>query len=439
MTAGTGVNTLRFRMTGEPSQLSATEAARLIAGGEMSSEDLMRACLQRIEDREPDVGAWVKFNPGAALERARAADRAPTGGPFHGVPFAVKDIIATADTATEYGSEIYAGHRPEADASCVALMRAAGGVLLGKTVTTEFATFTPRGTRNPHNPAHTPGGSSSGSAAAVADFMVPVAFGSQTSGSTIRPASFCGVCAIKPTHGRVSLEGVLVLVPEFDCVGTFARSFDDVALVQDIVTAEPPAPLADGPGRTPRIGICRSHQWPMAEPASVTALEAAAQRLAEIGVDLADVDLPPHFATLDEDQGTIMSVWLSRNLRTEYEQNRDLISERLVKRIEEGLAISAEAFDAATDRAARCRGELDAPFGDFDALLTPSARGEAPAYLDSTGHPTFNMVWTLLQLPCVTIPHYTGAAGLPVGIQLIGRHDDDRRLLALAGWIHARL
>ena len=420
-------------------RLSATEAAHLIAQGEISSEEVMGACLKRIEDREPDVGAWVHLDPEAALARARAADRAPPEGPFHGVPFAVKDIIDTADMATEYGSEIHAGHRPEVDASCVAALRRAGGVLLGKTVTTEFATFTPRGTRNPHNPAHTPGGSSSGTAAAVADFMVPVGFGTQTSGSVIRPASFCGVCAIKPTHGRVKLEGVLVLVPEFDCVGTMARSFDDLALVQGILSDERREPLADGPGHTPRIGVCRSHQWPMAEPASVATLEAAAARLAEIGADVEEVELPPHFATLAQVQGTIMSVWLSRSLRAEYEQSRDTISERLRMRIEEGLSIGAEAFDQATATAARCRGDIDGLFGDFDAFLTPSARGEAPAYLDATGHPTFNMVWTLLQIPCVTIPHYTGAGGLPVGIQLVGRHGDDRRLLALAKWVQARL
>ena len=426
-------------MRGDLNRLSATEAAHLIAAGEISSADVMGACLKRIEDREPDVGAWVHLDPEAALARARAADQTPPEGPFHGVPFAVKDIIDTADMPTEYGSKIHAGRRPDADASCVAALRRAGGVLLGKTVTTEFATFTPRGTRNPHNPAHTPGGSSSGTAAAVADFMVPVGFGTQTSGSVIRPASFCGVCAIKPTHGRVELEGVLVLVPEFDCVGTMARSFDDLALVQGILSDQRPERLADGPGHTPRIGVCRSHQWPMAEPASVTTLEAAAARLAEIGADVEEVELPPHFATLAEVQGTIMSVWLSRSLRAEYEQSRDMISERLRKRIEEGLAIGAEAFDQATATAARCRGDIDGVIGELDAFLTPSARGEAPANLDATGHPTFNMVWTLLQIPCVTIPHYTGAGGLPVGIQLVGRHGDDRRLLALAKWVQARL
>lgn len=430
-------------MSQELNRLTAVDAAAMVARGDITSEELVGACLERIAAREETVGAWAAIDPEAALASARAADAAlaeggPTG-PLHGVPFAVKDIIDTKDLPTEYGSEIYAGHRPDADSPCVEAMFAAGAVLLGKTVTTEFATFAPRGTRNPHNPAHTPGGSSSGTAAAVADFMVPAGFGTQTSGSVIRPASFCGVCAIKPSHGVVPLSRMLVLVPVFDCVGTMARNFDDLALIHDIQTGSRPAPLADGPGRAARIGLCRSHQWDKAEAAAMDTMEAAAGRLSELGADLHDVVLPRHFADLPAAHGTIMSVWLSRNLAHEYERSRDMLGERLRARIEIGIETSPADFDRALKTAERCRSEIDDVLGDSDVLLTPSAPGEAPADLDFTGDPAFNMVWTLLQVPCVNVPHFSGPGGLPVGIQLIGRLGDDRRVLEMAKWMHGRL
>jgi Asp-tRNA(Asn)/Glu-tRNA(Gln) amidotransferase A subunit family amidase len=430
-------------MSQEPNRLTAVDAAAMIARGEITSEELVGACLDRIITREDIVGAWISIDPDAALASARAADRERSRGgeigPLHGVPFGVKDIIDTRDLTTEYGSKIYAGHQPDADSPCVEAMFAAGAVLLGKTVTTEFATFTPGKTRNPHNSAHTPGGSSSGTAAAVADFMVPAGLGTQTSGSVIRPASFCGVCAIKPSHGVVPLSRMLVLVPVFDCIGTMARSFDDLALIHDIQTGNSPTPLADGPGRTPAIGLCRSHQWDKGEPAARQTLETAAVRLTELGADIRDVVLPHHFADLPAVHGTIMNVWLSRNLANEYERFRDKLSERLRARIELGIETSADDFDRALKMAERCRSEIDDVLDDRDVLMTPSAPGVAPADLAFTGDPAFNMVWTLLQVPCVNVPHFSGPGGLPVGIQLIGRLGDDRRALEVAKWIHARL
>ncbi len=430
-------------MDSDLNRLTASEAAAQIAGGKITSEALVQACLHRIIEREDAVGAWIFLDPDMALAAARARDAEASRGPLHGIPIAVKDIIDTADMPTELGSKIYAGRRPARDATCVARLRDAGALVLGKTVTTEFATFTPGKTRNPHNPAHTPGGSSSGTAAAVADFMVPAGFGTQTSGSVIRPASFCGVCGFKPSHSMVPLGGVLVLVPAFDCVGYMARSFDDLALIHGVLGGDgDPAPLADGPdgpGRPPRIGLCRSHLWDQAEPAGVAAFEEAAQQLTALGAETAEIDLPAGFAPLEEVHGVIMSVALSRSLKSEYDNHRDKISERLRTRIEQGLACPPDRFIRAVEAAARCRSEIETVFGDFDALLTPAARGEAPAGLSATGHPTFNMVWTLLQLPCATVPGLHGPSRLPVGVQLVGRRGDDRRLLSAAKWLHRRL
>jgi len=419
-------------------RLSATEAARRIAQGGLTAEALVRSCLERVAEREERIGAWAHIDPDAALAAARARDAEAPRGPLHGIPVAVKDIIDTADMPTRMGSPIYADNRPDADAACVAAIRAAGGIILGKTVTTEFATFTPGRTVNPHDARCTPGGSSSGTAAAVADFMVPAGFGTQTSGSVIRPASFCGVCGFKPSFG-VSREGVLVIVPSFDCVGYMARSFDDLALVHGVVTGGAAAPLADGPGRAARIAVCRSPVWQHAEPATIDALDHAASRLAALGAKVTELALPPHFDGLEAAHATIMDVGLARSLRREYDQHRDRISERLRARMERGMATPTQKFLDALALAARCRAEIAELIGGRDALLTPSARGEAPVGLGMTGHPTFNMIWTLLHLPCATVPGLTGPAGLPVGVQLVARHGADRPLLALAKWLHARL
>ena len=418
--------------------LTATEAAARIADGEISSEDLVRSCLDRIHAREETVGAWQYLDDDRALAAARATDAEDPRGPLHGVPYGVKDIIDTADMPTCYGSPIFNGHQPDRDAVCVARMRAAGAVLLGKTVTTEFATFSPGKTRNPHNPAHTPGGSSSGSGAAVADRMVPIAYGSQTAGSLIRPASFCGVCGFKPSHGVADLSGIFELDSSLDTLGYMGRSFDDVATFHAISSGLAAGPLADGLGRTPRIAICRTFHWDAADEASVAAVEDAAERLAGLGAVIGEIQLPAHFADLIETHRTILNVGLTRSLGALYREHGDRISERLRAMIEDGLSRSSETYDAAAAHTAQRRNEINSVFGDWDVVLSPSAPGEAPEGLSETGNPIFQTVWTLLHVPCATVPGAVGASGLPIGIQFIGRRGDDDTVLKIAKWFHTR-
>lgn len=419
-------------------ELTATEAGAMIAAREISSEELVQACLDRIGEREEAVGAWQWIDPEQALEQARAADAADPKSPLHGVPFGVKDIIDTAGIPTEYGSPIFAGHVPERDAPCVARMRDAGAVLLGKTVTTEFATFHPGKTANPHDPAHTPGGSSSGSGAAVGDNMAPLAFGSQTAGSLIRPAAFCGVCGLKPTHGTIDISGVFELEAALDTLGYMARSVDDLAAYYAIVRGAAPRPLEDGIGRAPRIGVCRTFHWDQAQPETVQALDDAARKLTELGAAVGDMTLPGDFSTIVETHRIILNVGLTRSLGDLYRDDGDRLSERLRAMIEAGMEVPPDRYESAKAHADSCRAASDAAFGDWDVLLAPSAPGEAPRGLEATGDPIFQIPWTLLHVPCVTIPTATGPDGLPVGVQLIGRHGDDDTVLRIAKWFHGR-
>ena len=420
-------------------QLTACEAGRAIAAGEITSEALVRACLARIEEREPEVEAWTHLDPDYAIAQARAADAAPSAGPLHGVPFAAKDVIDSGELPTEYGAPaIHGGHRPERDAACVAAMRGAGAVLMGKTVSTEFATFWPGKTRNPHNSGHTPGGSSSGSAAAIGASMVPIAFGNQTAGSLIRPAAFCGAVGLKPTHGTVDLGGILPLEPIFDTLGYMARSVDDVGVFYDIVRGAAPRAPADGLGRKARIGICRTPHWSKAEAETRDAVERAADRFSDLGAEVAEVELPGDFASIPDTHRVILNAGLTQSLARQYADHRDRLSERLRSMIEEGLGYDEATLEAAHSHARACRAAAGDAFGECDALLTPSAPGEAPEGLGMTGDPIFQTTWTLLHLPCVTLPFATGPRGLPVGVQLIGRRGEDDAVLAVAKWFHAR-
>lgn len=430
-------------MTTDLHRLTALDAAAKIAAREISSEEFVRACLEHIRSREDDVRAWQHLDEELALAEARRADAALAAdgpsSPLHGVPFGVKDVIDTADLPTEYGSGIYAGHRPEADAACVAAMRRAGAVLMGKTVSTEFATYQPGKTRNPHDPGHTPGGSSSGSAAAVGDAMVPIAFGNQTAGSLIRPAAFCGAAAFKPTHGTVDLAGIFELVPRLDTLGYMARTVADLLAFYRIVRGdEDTAPLADGPGRAPRIGLCRTPYWSLAQPETVEAVESAAARLAELGAEIGECELPPRFADLAQTHTTILCAGLARSMQHIHRGHADEISEKLRGMLDDGAATTAERLVEALAHADGCMMEFPTVTAGWDVLLTPSTPGEAPAGLEATGNPIFQVVWTLLQIPCVTIPWTTGPNGLPVGVQLVGRKGDDDRVLRVANWLHAR-
>lgn len=419
-------------------RLTATDAATKIAAGEFSSEDLVRDCLDFIATREDAVGAWHTLDPDFAIAEARRADASAPRGALHGVPFGVKDVIDTADLPTEYGSAIYEGHRPEIDAACVARMRNAGAVLMGKTVSTEFATFQPGKTRNPHNTNHTPGGSSSGSAAAVGGEMIPLAFGTQTAGSLIRPAAFCGAHAFKPTHGTVNLAGMWELAPRLDTLGYMGRSVDDVAAFYDVVRgAEDVVALADGLGRPPRVGICRTHHWREAQPESVEAVESAAAQFAALGAEIGECELPQHFSDLAETHKTVLGGELARSMADTRKNHGNEISEILRGMIDDGAAITPAALADSAAHADRCMMEFAAITDGWDVLLTPSAPGEAPEGM-ATGNPLFQIVWTLLQVPCLTLPWATGRKGLPVGIQLIGRKGDDARVLRVGKWLDRR-
>ncbi|HKI65220.1 MAG TPA: amidase [Burkholderiales bacterium] len=415
-------------------ELGAAGLVARLASGELSAERLAQACLERAALREPVVRAFARLEPERVLEAARALDRAGARGPLHGLPLGVKDIIDTFDLPTEYGSPIYAGHRPAADAACVALARDAGALVFGKTVSTEFATHPPGPTTNPHNAAHTPGGSSSGSAAAVADRMLPLAFGTQTGGSVIRPAAFCGVVGYKPSFGLLPRTGVKAISDSFDTVGVFARAVEDAALLVAALSGRDalriPASL-----NAPRLGLCRTPQWPAARPETHKLFDELPGRLMRAGARVGALELPAVFAPLADLHGTIWDYEIARCLADEHRRHRDMIREPLRGQLERGRGVSGEAYDAVRRVASECRRRLADAMHDFDALVVPSAPGEAPEGLASTGDSVFNRVWTLLHAPCVNVPAGRGPKGLPLGIQLVGRFGDDARVLACAHWI----
>jgi Asp-tRNA(Asn)/Glu-tRNA(Gln) amidotransferase A subunit family amidase len=418
-------------------QLSASAAARRLAAREITAEQMARACLARIEEREAAVGAWIHVDPDAVLAQARQLDAGPVRGPLHGLPLGVKDLIDTTDMPTGYGSPIYAGHRPRADAACVALARAAGALVLGKTVTTEFAWFHPGKTSNPHNTSHTPGGSSSGSAAAVADCMVPLAFGTQTAGSVIRPASYCGIVGYKPTHGTLPRAGIKPLSDSLDTLGTLTRTVADAALLVAALSGRDllPKPLA----QPPRIGLCRTPEWSAAQPETVAAMESSAAALDRAGATLREIVLPRDFATITQAQIDIMNYESYAALACERLQHHDGLSEKLKQLLKNAQQCDAQRYDAAQVLVASCRGQMEDVFSGVDVLLAPSAPGEAPAGLAATGDPIFCRMWTVLHVPAINLPCAVGPHGLPVGVQVIGRRGDDARALAAAEWMHQRI
>ncbi len=419
-------------------EMDAVTLARKLSQRELSAETLLASCLERIDAREPQVQAWSHLARDSALERARELDRGPVRGLLHGLPIGVKDLFDTADMPTTYGSPIYAAHRPAADAAPVALCREQGGVMVGKTVTTEFATFNPGKTRNPHRLTHTPGGSSSGSAAAVADYMVPLAFASQTAASVIRPAAYCGIIGYKPSYGLVNRSGVKPLSDSLDTIGFLARSVDDVALFAAATSGDRSLLQLDV-GGTPRISMCATHEWPHADVDTRMAMQHAATQLAQAGVPVRDVQTPMLFSQLLQVQKEIMSYELAKSLSYERLQHADQLSPKLQALFEEGLSIPAERHWANIQLAYSARAKVSAAFGDSEVWLAPSTTGEAPATLEQTGDPVFGRVWTLLGLPCVHLPFTTGQTGMPVGLQVVGRYGDDRVVLRIARWLMQRL
>jgi amidase len=419
--------------------LSATELAAAIAAGKVQSEALVAACLERIRARDPEVQAWAHLDTTLALKQARERDRQQPRSRLHGLPIGVKDVIDTADMPTEYGSPIYKGHRPASDAACVAQVKELGGVILGKTVSTEFATRHPGKTRNPRNLQHTPGGSSSGSAAAVADLMVPIAFGTQTSSSIIRPAAYCGAVGYKPSFNLINRAGLKFLSESLDTIGVIARTVPDAALLAEELSGCPPAPFDEVKGLKPRIAFCRTPYWSRADRATQTALESAFPVLAHAGARIETVALDGEFETLAEVQLRMSSYEFYRALTHERTRYPKLISTSLMSRILEGGGVTRAQYVEAHAIAARCRARLTDIYRDYDVLLSPSATGEAPRDLSTTGDPVFGLTWTLMHGPAITLPVFTGPNGLPIGAQVTGPVGADSRTLVAAEWIRRAL
>ena len=434
--------------------LTATDAAAGIREGRFSSEELVSACLSRIDDTEPNVQAWTYLDPEHALKQARRADEERAAGrafgTLHGVPVGIKDIIDTRDMPTEDGTALHSGRMPTEDATIVARLRRAGAVIMGKTVTTELATYAPGKTRNPHDPEHTPGGSSSGSAAAVAAGMVPLALGTQTNGSMIRPAAFCGVFGFKPSLGLASRHGVLRISPSLDQPGVFARQLDDLALCAEAICGadeNDPAtrdvahlPLTrvcnEEPPMPPRLALMRTPFWEETSPA----LQAGFGEIAAVlGAQLTPFELPKSAIEVQIWHKRIMEAEMASNLVDEYQRGADRISASLRGQLERGRSLPAFDYLDARARVGIVRDGLEELFEEFDAFLTPSALGPAPKGLDSTGDPKLCTLWSYCGMPAINLPLLKDEAGMPIGVQLVGRRHDDARLLRTARWLWRRL
>ena len=414
------------------------EVVRSLAEGTSTVESVAGALLEGIDAHEPTVRAWTYLDPDAVLARARQLDLVEPArrGVLHGLPIGVKDIFDTHDMPTAYGSPIYEGHRPAVDAASVAIARRCGMLPLGKLVTTEFAAWPPGPTVNPHDVTRTPGGSSSGSAAAVAAGMVPVAFATQTTGSIVRPAAFCGVVGYKPSHGTLPTSGVKAISESFDTVGVIARTVADAALVVGALSGrslEPPEELP-----APRLGICRTYEWPAASAETVALFDALPDLLERAGARSRQVVLPDVFAELAAAQGTIWTFEIARCLADEHERFRELIREPLRGMLDDGAAIPVSEYDASCRCVRECGAGLGTVFDGVDAVLVPAAPGEAPE-VATTGDPVFNRGWSALGVPAITVPAGVGPSGLPLGVQIIAPRGQDARALVCAAWVEAAL
>lgn len=415
--------------------LTVTQAARLIQQEKLRPEALVDAYLDHIAHRNPAVLAFAHFDAFAA--RAEAAATRP--GPLRGIPIGVKDVLDTSDMPSQYGSPIWSGYRPRADSAAVAWARHAGAVVIGKTVTTEFATRTPGPTRNPVNPEHTPGGSSSGSAAGVRAGLFPVAYGTQTAGSVIRPAAFCGVVGYKPTFGTISRVGMKLMSDSLDTVGVIARTVGDCALVAGAVSGHDLGDPDSKPDGVPRIGICQSPTWAAAAPETQALLARVATALGRTGAKVSTRELPDTFSALTEAHAIIMNAESARALGWELTHHAEQLSETLRERMRFGLDQTEAALRNAYAVFESTQVAFPQAMDGLDVLVTPSAPGEAPKGLGWTGDPAFNSIWTSLHVPCVTVPAGTGPNGLPLGIQIVGRRGDDRAVLAWARWVEAAI
>lgn len=428
-------------MTDDLCKMDALSCAQAIAGKRIAPDELIAACLVRIEEREESIGAWQFLDQDIINAQLKRLELVPEDerGPLHGIPVGVKDVYDTADMPTAYGSQIYQDNRPPWDAASVALLRAAGAVILGKTVSTEFAYWKAGKTRNPHNKSRTPGGSSSGSSASVADFMVPLATGSQTVASTMRPAAYCGVVGYKPSFGRVSVAGIKALAGSLDTVGVFARSVSDAALIAGVMGKRPDWFAREGKTTTPVLRLARTSDWTHATSEAVSAVEQTANSLMADGASITNVEIGGIFTSLSDVQNTVLAFEAAREFSSEWNNHRDQLSPQITELIEEGLAITPDKYETALNDRERSIASLDELFGDADVLLAPSAAGEAPPIEDGTGDPIMSRAWTLMGLPSISLPCGVGPSGLPLGLQIAARPGKDTELIAAARWIEERL
>jgi Asp-tRNA(Asn)/Glu-tRNA(Gln) amidotransferase A subunit family amidase len=421
-------------------ELTASEIVTAIAQGKATAQAVAEDCLAHIAAREPQVKAWNFLDRELVIEQARELDRGGSRGVLHGVPVGLKDIIDTADMPTELGSPIHRGRRPTVDAACTALTRRAGGVIMGKTVTTEFANFFPGKTTHPLDASRTPGGSSSGSAAAVGAGMVPLALGTQTTASTIRPSSFCGCVGYVPSRTDIRTFGVMESSASFDALGLIARSVDDINLYRSVLIGTPFEALDAIDLSGIRIGFARTAVWDQCEPATQTLLEQCARDLAKAQARVEAVEMPADFGNVEAAHRLVSSFEFVRNRAWEIDHHWDDISQVLRNgRIKNGIACTFEQYSQAREDLRRYSQTLDALFAGYDVLLTPAAAGEAPIGLGSTGNPAFSILWTGLNVPALTLPLYRGPNGLPIGVQLIGKRYADQTLLTIARAVEERM
>lgn len=415
----------------DPYLFTAVQALRLINAGELSPIDLVASCLDRIADQEAKTQAFVWFD--ANLGRLAAAHARE--GRLRGIPVGVKDVLDTSCMPAQYGSPIWSGYRPRADAAAVALAKAQGAIVLGKTVTTEFAVRHPGPTTNPHNHEHTPGGSSSGSAAGTADYYFPLSIGTQTAGSIIRPAAFCGIVGYKPTFGMIPRMGMKLMAESLDTIGVLTRSVADAALFAGVMSRCDLGNPDEKPGRAPRIGLCLSSSWGDALPETQALFGNLAHALSKNGANVTSFELSDDFDSLMGDHATIQYSESGKSMSWELNGHRELLSPVLLELLDQGLEYSPDDVAYAYTRLAQLRNRFDSALGDIDILVTPSAAGQAPKGLSSTGNASFNRIWTALHVPCVTVPAGTGPAGLPLGVQIVGRRSQDTAVLKWAQWI----
>jgi len=444
---------VQAQATGKDPTIIGDDAFATVAAmhaGKLSAADYAGNCLARVRELEDRVGAFAFVDDEYVMSQARATDAARAAGmacgPLHGLPVAVKDIFDTADMPTENGTILHAGRRPDHDATAVARLRAAGAVIIGKTVTAEMAVYAPGKTKNPHDLSRTPGGSSMGSAAAVAAGMAPLAIGTQTNGSTIRPASYCGVVGFKPTFGLISRHGALPISSSLDQVGVFSRSVRDAALIaesligfdeHDTDTRPQARPallqtVQQEPPVTPRLAFVKSPVWSEADRDTHDAFSELVEHL---GDRCTEIELSRRFEHVVAWHKVVMESELSWNFAREYERGAAQLSAVLREMIERGRTYMATDYIHALNQRSGLTESLDAAFDEFDAIITPAATGEAPQDLSVTGSPVFCTLWTFLGLPSITLPLLQGSHGMPMGVQLVGAFGDDARLLRTAQWL----